>query len=87
MRFDGALIKEQGQKFAVVVVNPSVQVGGQQALQKAAASFAPAFGNVPVALMWQDAHGTPSYWGRRDIADFLAKLHISQIPWRTYTMS
>ena len=55
MQFDGALIKEQGQKFAIAVVNGSVGNGGDRALRETAASFAPVFSGVPIVLMWQDA--------------------------------
>jgi hypothetical protein len=87
MQIEAALIKEQGQAFAVVAVKSSVHAGGDQALQKAAQSFSHIFPGVPIVLMWQDARGVPTYWGRPDIVRFLAKLHLAQIPWRSWSVA
>lgn len=87
MQIEAALVKEQGQTFAVVVVKPSVQAGGDQALQDAARSFRPVFPGVPIILMWQDARGLPIYWGRPDIVKFLANLHPGQIPWQRWSVA
>jgi len=87
MQIEAALVNEQGQSFAVVVVKSSVQAGGDQALQKAARSFSPVFPGVPIVLMWQDARGVPTYWGRPDIVRFLANLHPGQIPWRRWSVA
>jgi hypothetical protein len=87
MQIEAALVKEQAQTFAVVVVKSSVQAGGDQALQEAARSFSSVFPGVPIALMWQDARGVPRYWGRPDIVRFLANLHPAQIPWRRWSVA
>ena len=87
MQLEAALVKEQGQTFAVVVVRTSVKAGGDQALRGAALSFQPAFPGVPIVLMWQDARGVPTYWGRPDIVQFLSKLHFSQLPWRRWSVA
>jgi hypothetical protein len=52
MRVQGAVIREQGQTFAVVVVKPHV-VQNSVAAADAIRGFAPVFG-VPVVLMSQD---------------------------------
>jgi hypothetical protein len=83
---DAALVKEQGQAFAVVVIKSSVKNGGERALQEAAQSFCPAFPGVPIVLMWQDNQGIPTYWGRHDIVDFLKVLNPAQIPWRRWSV-
>jgi hypothetical protein len=83
---DAALVNEQGQTFAVVVIKPSVQNGGNPALQEAAQSFSPVFPGVPIVLMWQDSQGIPTYWGRHDIVDFLKVLNPAQIPWRRWSV-
>jgi hypothetical protein len=87
MQFEGALVREQGQTFGVVVIKSSVAAGGSHALKQAQESFANVFGAVPVVLMWQDGRGIPSYWGRTDIAKFLANLDPARIPWRKYTLT
>lgn len=86
MQFDGAVIREQGVTFAVVVVKKHV-VDSPGEAQRAARSFAPAFPGLPVVLMGQDTRGTPTYFGRRDIASFLARISPSRIPWRHYTLN
>lgn len=85
MQLEAALVKEQGQTFAVVVVRSSVHAGGDRALREAAQSFRPVFPGVPIVLMWQDARGVPTYWGRLDIVRFLSRLHISQLPWQSWS--
>jgi hypothetical protein len=86
MKFQGALIKEQGVTFAVVVVKKYI-VDSQTESGKAISSFIPIFPGVPIVLMAQDSRGTPSYRGRKDIINFMAHLHLSQIPWKEYTVN
>ena len=50
-------------------------------------SFNSVFPGVPIVLMAQNSRGTPTYQGRTDIVNFLAKVHISQIPWKEYSYS
>jgi hypothetical protein len=85
MRVQGALIREQGQTFAVVAVKPQVIQNRSEAAD-AIRSFSPVFG-VPVVLMAQDGRGRPTYYGREDIARFLSGLPMSSIPWREYTIN
>jgi len=40
---------------------------------------------ITVVLMSQDTLGTPSYWGRKDIVNFLRNVHPSRVPWKEYT--
>ena len=82
MRVQGAVVREQGQTFAVVIVKPHViQNRGEAA--DAIRNFTPVFG-VPVVLMAQDSRGRPTYYGRDDIASFLANVPLQAIPWREY---
>lgn len=86
MKFQGALIKEQGVTFAVVVVKKSV-VDNRLTAQNAIQSFQPAFPGIPLVLMAQDFRGVPTYFGRQDIAKFLAKVPMTAIPWREYSIN
>ncbi len=86
MQFQGALIKEQNTTFAVVVVKLHV-INSTQASDNARRSFDPVFPGIPIVLMAQESDGTPIYQGRKDIAKYLAQLHISQIPWKTYNIN
>ena len=87
MQFEGAVIREQGQVFAVAIIKSGVAATGQHALREAASAFSRYFPGMPIVLMWQDGRGVPTYWGRRDIVKFLANLHISQIPWHRYSVA
>lgn len=85
MKFDGALIKEQGQIFAIAVVKQHVLTSSDK--DSIAQSFKQVFGNIPIVLAAQDSRGNFKYYGRRDIVRFLSNVHPSQIPWKTYTIS
>ncbi len=61
MRIQGAVIKEQGQTFAVVVVKRHV-VQSRSEASRAISTFSPVFG-VPVVLMAQDSRGRPTFYG------------------------
>lgn len=84
MRFQGAVIKEQGVNFAVVVVKRHV-VNNRSEARTAAASFQPLFPGLPIVLMAQDSRGTPTYFGRSDLARFMSKVPLSAVPWKEYT--
>lgn len=85
MRVQGAVIREQGQTFAVVIVKPHVVQHRAEAAD-AIRSFTPVFG-VPIVLMAQDGRGRPTFYGRQDIARFLSGVPLSAIPWREYTIN
>jgi hypothetical protein len=84
MTFQGAVIREQGVTFAVVIVKKHVIDSSTEA-GRAIADFQPVFPGVPVVLMAQDYRGTPTYYGRQDIARFLADVSLEAIPWKQYT--
>lgn len=86
MQFEGAVIKEQGQTFAVVVVKPHV-LGNSFEYDKARRSFSGFFPGMPIVLMAQDSRGTPTYQGRRDIVQFLANISMARIPWKRYNFN
>jgi hypothetical protein len=86
MQIQGAVIKEQGQAFAIVVVKPHV-VSNPAEARRAITGFVPVFGGIPVVLMAQDSRGSPTYYGRPDIARFLSRTPISAIPWRSITIN
>ena len=86
MQFEGALVREQNVTFAVVIVKKHVLDNSAQA-DGVAGSFQPAFPGVPIVLMAQDSRGRPTYRGRRDIVNFLARVPVRSIPWRRYTLN
>jgi hypothetical protein len=83
MHFEGALIKEQGVTFAIVVVKPYV-LNSRMECDNARRSFNSFFPAVPIILMAQNSQGRPTYQGRPDIVNFLAKINPSRIPWKRY---
>ena len=86
MQFEGALIKEQGVQFAIVLVKSYVLNSPSQR-EDARTGFAKFFPfGIPIILASQDSRGIPTYHGRKDIVNFLANIHISQIPWKRYTV-
>jgi len=84
MIFEGALIKEQGVKFAIVIVKQHI-INSSHTANQAIASFQPTFPSVPVILMSQDFRGTPTYYGRRDIVNFLKNVPLQCIPWQKFS--
>ncbi len=86
MTFQGALVKEQGVTFAIVIVKQAVLSNKSEA-NRVIVSFRRVFGSVPIILMAQDSRGTPTYYGRRDIVQFLAHTPLEAIPWKEYTLS
>jgi hypothetical protein len=83
MRIQGAVIREHGQTFAVVVVKRHVVQNSSEAAE-AIRSFFPLF-RLPVVLMAQDSRGRAT--GRPDIAKFTASAPLHAIPWREYSVS
>lgn len=84
MQFEGAVIREQGVTFAVVVVKRAV-VQSRTRAAEAIRSFGGIFPGMPVVLMAQDGGGRASFFGRSDLTRFLANVPLSAIPWKRYT--
>ena len=85
-KFQGAVIKEQGQTFAVVVVKQHI-INNKSEAGKVIQSMQPYFPGLPIVLMAQDHRGVPTYLGRDDIARFMASVPLHAIPWKEYTVS
>ena len=83
MQFNGAVIRDHGVNFAVVIVKPSVLRSPQEAV-KAQVAFAPSFRGMPVVLMAQDDAGVPTFHGRNDLVGFLRDVNLDQVRWRVY---
>ncbi|GAE66758.1 hypothetical protein H3Z85_18020 [Chryseobacterium indologenes] len=83
MTFEGAVIKEQGVTFAIVVVKEHV-LDSSTECNSTRGGFQSIFPGLPVILMAQNNRGIPRYQGRKDIVNFLANVHPSRIPWKRY---
>lgn len=75
-----ALIREQGQDFAVLTVKPHV-VQSSQEREAAMAAARQAFG-MRTALLAEDGRT----WGPTDIVRWLANVDIRRLPWRQFTV-
>ncbi len=84
MQLEGAVIKEQGVVFAIVIVKQSATQSSASANQ-ARDAFQGYFPGMPLILASQDTSGRFTYQGRRDIVAFLARLDPRRIPWKRYT--
>jgi hypothetical protein len=84
-KIQGAVIKEQGVTFAIVIVKSHVLNSSSES-EQAATAFSSYFPGMPLVLMAQDSRGTPTYRGRKDIVAFLANISMSRIPWKEYTL-
>jgi len=85
IQLEGAVIKEQGQTFAIVIVKQNVLNSSEK--DEARSVYSNYFPGIPIILMAQDSRKVPTYYGRPDIVRFLSKLSISQIPWKKYTFN
>jgi hypothetical protein len=86
LTFDGAVIRERGVTFAVVVVRPHIVQSRSEASQ-AISAFRPCFPGIPVVLMAKDSRGASTYFGRPEIARFLASVPLAAILRKTYSVS
>ena len=83
MKIQSAVIIEQGVTFAVVAVNRTVTNYTSRAI-RVRNELSQFFRNMPIILMSQDSNGTPHYYGRRDIVEFLRSIRLDQIPWKEF---
>ncbi|OWY61692.1 hypothetical protein B7486_62445 [cyanobacterium TDX16] len=87
MQVTGAVIREQGVVFGVALMTNSAFADSAARKQfQSQVAVLPMFRGVPVVVATQDSRGVPTYWGRPDLVRFLARLHITQIPWRDYAV-
>lgn len=86
MQFEGAVIKEQGITFAIVIVKPNV-IDFSSNRDQVRQEFQSCFPGIPIILMSQNNRGIPTYHGRNDIVKFLANVDPKRIPWKRYTIN
>lgn len=90
MQFEGAHLRERSQQggwldWWVVIVQSSV-LSSDARCQEMVAAFEAHFGQ-PVVLMAQDSRGTPTYWGRPDLSEYMAATPLEAIPWQRFTLN
>ena len=87
MTISGAIIKEQGVTFGIIIVKSHV-ITSDSSAREARANFQSClseFSGIPLILAAQDSRGVFEYWGKPDIVDFLASVDSDRIPWKKYT--
>jgi hypothetical protein len=83
----GSVMTEQGVTFAVVQVQ-GYKVETPQEAEETIQAYAPLFPGLPVVVMAVGAGERPTtYWGRDDLATFMAGVHPSTLDWRCYSVA
>jgi hypothetical protein len=85
-QIEGAVTREQSVTFAIVIVHPPVLQNTFEA-GRAIQSFQSIFPGMPVILMAQDGRGRPTYYGRRDLSQFMSTVPLQAVPWKRYTIN
>lgn len=86
MTFDGAIIREQGVTFGVMIVKEHA-LGDVSRRDSLVAQASNVFGGIPTVLMAQAHSGAATYYGRTDIVKFMAKVPLSAVPWKQYRLA
>ncbi len=84
MKYDSAIIKEQGIRFALVKVDLSV-IQHKNEADTVRKSLAPIFHSMPIVLMALDENRIPVFQGREHIVNLLEDVDLSSISWTRYT--
>jgi hypothetical protein len=81
MQVQGALVRERGLEFALLVVKEYVLDSPFERAR--AAAWGSLFFHAPTVLVGERRHRT---FGRDDVLSMLRDVDVTQIPWRTYTV-
>jgi hypothetical protein len=82
----GSVMTEQGISFAVVQVH-AYTVETQAEAEDAIQSYSKLFPGLPVVLMAVGGENSPTYWGRQDLANFMAHVPSKNVPWRRFSFA
>ena len=87
MTFKYVLIREQGEPFAVVLVQRKI-VENQAVAEQAIDWFQSRHFHVPTGLLSRDEFGAPmEYYGRVDLAVRLSRLPLDSLTWNEVKVS
>jgi hypothetical protein len=87
MTFQYVLIREQGEPFAVVLVQKKI-VENPAIAEQAIDWFQSRHFHVPTGLISRDEYGAPEeYFGRVDLAVRLSRLPFASLPWQEVKVS
>ena len=85
MTFEGAIIKEQGVTFGIIIVKPHV-LNDLSLRDDMVAQASQVFGGIPTILMAQQ-HSGARYYGREDLVRFMSNVPLAAVPWKRYQVS
>ncbi len=86
IKIQGAVVQEQNVTFAIAIVKAHI-LSVRSDADNAMRSFRSLFPGMPIVLMAQDSWGTPTYYGRTDIVNFLKNVPLEAIPWKEYSFT
>jgi len=84
-QIEGAIVKEQGTTFAIVVVKHDIIQTNEN--KEAVNAYRNVFPGMPIILMGKDSLGKSAYYGPKEIVSFLSKVDPHRIPWRRYIIT
>lgn len=84
MTVDGAVVREQGVTFGIIVVKPHAlnDVANRDDLVRQASA---AFGGIPTILMAKTGRSV-RYYGRPDLVRFMKNVPLEAVPWKRYRL-
>ena len=85
-QIEGAVVKEQGVKFAIVAVKHNVAQDSSEN-QEAVNAYRHIFPDMPIILLGRDSQGKSAYYGAEELVNFLVNVDPQRIPWRQYIIT
>ncbi len=85
MKFQGAVVEEQGIRFAIVKVSSDTFDIPGRARDKMV-SFQRLFPNMAVVFMAEESGKAPNFYGRPDVVRVMMGTDMDGISWQEYTL-
>lgn len=85
MKITAALVREQGIRFAVVLVK-NWATHNTSDRDKTLRGFQAYFPGYNIVLMSQSGQGGATFYGRPDIVRFLQRIPTRALPWKEFTI-
>ncbi|KUO75295.1 MAG: hypothetical protein APF81_17570 [Desulfosporosinus sp. BRH_c37] len=85
-QIEGAIVKDQGITFAIVIVKDET-IQNTSKSKEAMDAYRHIFPDMPIILLGRDSQGKSTYCGPKDMVNFLANVDPNRIPWRRYIIT
>ncbi|WP_088226747.1 hypothetical protein [Desulfosporosinus sp. FKB] len=82
----GSVVNDQGVKYAIVLVDHDVVQNISQN-EEAINAYRHLFPGMPIILLGRDWQGKSTYYGQKDIVDYISQIDPQRIPWRRYVIA